>query len=84
MRLKPEEIRERVRELYARAEEGYESRLRPVVPGSPPFWLFSLLLAVGLVGVMWSTVFALLGGWHVLTRMVNFLSEATRVYEPTP
>jgi len=78
------EVRERLTALYAQAEEIYDARLRPLVPGTPPFWLFSLFVAVGTVTLMWGLMFALLGGWSSLIRMVNFLSEATRVYEPSP
>lgn len=82
--MRGEELRARVREFLSRAEDTYDTRIRPAVPGSPPFWLFSVVVSILLVGMMWGMVFALLGGWHVLSRMVGFLSEATRVYEPTP
>ncbi len=78
------EVRERLAALYARAEEAYETRLRPSVPGTPPFWVFSVIVAVGMVAFLWGMMFALLGGWAALIQMTNFLSEATRVYEPTP
>ncbi len=78
------EVRERFAALYARTEEAYDTHLRPAVPGAPPFWLFSLVVAVGTVVFLWGLMFMLLGGWGALARMVNFLSEATRVYEPSP
>lgn len=77
-------LREQLRSLWEKAEEHYEP-IRPTIPGSPPLWVVVAILGGSFTVLFWWMVLGwLLGGGGFWWRLTHFLSEATRVYEPTP